>query len=103
MHTNRPAGGSEERHRDKSAFRRVRHAQLPLPLAVRDTARASCPALRRMQVIGYLALLLAVPLAATGIAMGCAGMPAPFSTACGVVSCAAGGGQAPRPDALVKG
>ena len=99
MHTNRPAGGSEERHRDKSAFRRVRHAQLPL--AVRDTARASCPALRRMQVIGYLALLLAVPLAATGIAMGCAGMPAPVSTACGVVSCAAVGGR--RPDSLVKG
>ena len=69
MRTNSPAGGSEERHRDKSALRRV-------------------------QALGYLALLLAVPLAATGIAMGRAGVPAPFSTACGVVSCAAGG-QAP--------
>jgi hypothetical protein len=83
MHTNSPAGGRQERHRDKSALRRVR-----------DTARASRPALRRMRAVGYLALLLAVPLAATGIAMGRAGMPAPFSTACGVVSCAAGG-QAP--------
>ena len=83
MHTNSPAGGRQERHRYKSALRRGR-----------DTMRASHPALRRMQAIGYLALLLAVPLAAAGIAMGRAGVPAPFSTACGVVSCAAGG-QAP--------
>ncbi|WP_289915364.1 hypothetical protein [Janthinobacterium sp. SUN120] len=57
----------------------------------RDTAGAVRPALGRLQALAYLALLLAVLPAASCIAMGHAGVPVLFSTACGVVSCAAGG------------
>lgn len=44
---------------------------------------------RRLKVIGYLALLCAVVPAAAYIATGHAGVPVPFSAMCGVVSCAA--------------
>jgi hypothetical protein len=59
---------------------------------MRHGAGVSRPALGRLQAIAYLALLLAVLSAATCIAMGRAGVPTLFSTACGVVSCAAGDG-----------
>lgn len=77
MHTKMSAGNSEEAGRGypRGAGAGVRNASA-----------------RRLKAIGYLALLLAVLPAATCVAMGRAGVPALFSTACGVVSCAAGDG-----------
>ena len=86
MLTNSPARGREDAGRHKSPF--MRHlAQGGKAVMVRESAPR--PALGRMRAATYLALLLAVPAAATCIAMGHAGVPALFSTACGVVSCAA--------------
>ncbi|WP_143450952.1 hypothetical protein [Janthinobacterium sp. BJB301] len=76
MHTKMSASGSEE-------------AGKGYPRGA--GAVAGNASVRRLKAIGYLALLLAILPAATCIAMGRAGVPAPFSTACGVVSCVAAG------------
>lgn len=54
--------------------------------------RSSVP---RLKAIGYLLLLFAVVPAAACIGAGRAGVPALFSTACGVVSCAGLPGRVP--------
>lgn len=70
MHTKRSASSSEEAGKGYPRGAEVRPV-------------------RRLKAIGYLALLLAVLPAAVCVATGRAGLPALFSTACGVVSCAA--------------
>ncbi|MDN2672192.1 hypothetical protein OX459_12390 [Janthinobacterium sp. SUN026] len=82
MLTNWMTSGRADACRGNTAFRRG---------MARDTAGAVRPALSRLQALAYLALLLAVLPAVSCIAMGRAGVPVLFSTACGVVSCAAGG------------
>lgn len=73
MHTKMSARGSVEAGKGYPHGAQVRHLSM-----------------WRLKAIAYLALLLAVVPAAACIATGRAGMPAPFSAMCGVVSCAAG-------------
>ncbi|WP_146009741.1 hypothetical protein [Janthinobacterium sp. ROICE36] len=95
MHANRSAKGRAEAGMDKLPFRRMRHPRLTLAVCAgmwRSMAAPS-PPLGRLQTIACLALLFAVPPAVTCIATGRAGVPMLFSTACGVVSCAAAAGS----------
>jgi hypothetical protein len=88
MLTHRTARDGDDACTGKEPFGRARHWYGP-------SAGVSGSPVPRLKAVAYLLLLCAVIPAASYIAVGRAGVPVLFSTACGVVSCVAVPGNVP--------